>query len=187
MSKIKFTRLEIPDVILIEPQVHEDARGFFYESYREDIFRSNGVDVRFVQDNHSKSNKGVLRGLHYQIPPKAQAKLVRVTRGEVFDVAVDVRQKSKTFGQYVGAVLSEENKKMLYVPEGFAHGFLVMRDNTEFLYKCSDFYSFEHERGILWNDTQINIAWPKLDIECSLSEKDRKLPSLEDIDQNLLF
>ena len=181
MSKMKFTRLEIPDVILIEPQVYEDERGFFYESYREDIFKNNGVNVHFVQDNHSKSNKGVLRGLHFQIAPKAQAKLVRVTRGEVFDVAVDIRPKSQTFGQYVGVTLSEENKKMLYVPEGFAHGFLVMRDNTEFIYKCSDCYSIEHERGIIWNDSQINITWPKLDIPYVLSEKDKKLPSLKDM------
>ncbi len=181
MSKMKFTRLEIPDVILIEPQVYEDERGFFYESYREDIFKNNGVNVHFVQDNHSKSNKGVLRGLHFQIAPKAQAKLVRVTRGEVFDVAVDIRPKSQTFGQYVGVTLSEENKKMLYVPEGFAHGFLVMLDNTEFIYKCSDCYSIEHERGIIWNDSQINITWPKLDIPYVLSEKDKKLPSLKDM------
>lgn len=173
--------MNIADVILIEPHVHQDTRGFFYESYREDIFENHGLHVRFVQDNHSKSDRGVLRGLHYQIPPKPQAKLVRVVKGEVFDVAVDIRKDSPTFGKYVGTFLSEENKRMLYIPEGFAHGFLVLKDATEFLYKCSGFYSPENERGIVWNDPSIGIQWPRLDVDYIFSGKDKKNSLLKDI------
>jgi dTDP-4-dehydrorhamnose 3,5-epimerase len=178
---MKFIPLNIPDVILIEPDVFEDARGFFYESYREDIFAQNGITTKFVQDNHSRSTKGVLRGLHYQVGQKAQTKLVRVVRGEVFDVAVDIRKGSKTFGKYVGQVLSEKNKRMMYIPPGFAHGYLTLEDNTEFLYKCSDFYSPSHERGLIWNDSDINIQWPKLKADYILSEKDGKYPFLKDL------
>jgi dTDP-4-dehydrorhamnose 3,5-epimerase len=177
---MKFKALSIPDVILIEPRVFEDSRGFFYESYREDLFSQSGIAQKFVQDNHSCSTKGVLRGLHFQIPPKAQAKLVRVVKGEVFDVAVDIRKDSKTFGKYVGEILSENNTRMMYIPPGFAHGYLTLQDHTEFLYKCSDFYSPQHERGILWNDPDIAIIWPKLDVDFMLSEKDKKYPSLKD-------
>ncbi len=175
---MKFEPLAVPDVILIEPRVFEDSRGFFTETYRKDVFSKNGIPEEFVQDNHSKSSKGVLRGLHYQIPPKSQAKLMRVTKGKVFDVAVDIRHGSKTFGKFVTCILSGENKKMLYVPAGFAHGFCVMEDDTEFVYKVSDFYSVEHERGILWNDPSIAIPWPAMDY--IFSEKDKKHPLLKE-------
>ena len=175
---MKLTPLEIPAVILIEPRVFEDARGFFYESYREDLFATRGIRERFVQDNHSKSGRGVLRGLHYQIAPRAQAKLVRVVRGSIFDVAVDIRRGSGSFGRYVATVLSAENRRMLYIPQGFAHGFCVLEDETEVLYKASDIYSPEHERGILWSDPAIGIDWPQM--EFSLSDKDKKHPRLNE-------
>ena len=175
---MKFTPTKIPDVILVEPHVHEDHRGFFFESYREDFFSQHGISIKFVQDNHSRSQKGVLRGLHFQIAPKEQAKLVRVIRGEVFDVAVDIRRGSKTYGQYISEFLSEKNKKMLFVPPGFAHGYLVLQDGTEFVYKCSAVYSPEHEQGVLWNDPDIGIPWPKLDVIYQLSQKDERNPLL---------
>ena len=175
---MKFTPLAIPDVILIEPKVFEDKRGFFFEFYHAELFRKNGIGVAFVQDNYSRSSKGTLRGLHFQIDPKAQDKLVRVTRGEVFDVAVDIRKGSKTFGKFVSTTLSAENKKMLFIPKGFAHGFCVLTDGAEFLYKVSHFYSPEHERGIQWNDPTIGIPWPKLDCEYIFSQKDKQYPPL---------
>ena len=178
---MKFTSTKFPEVILIEPKVFGDSRGFFYESYREDLFAQNGIRARFVQDNQSRSAKGVLRALHFQVKPKAQEKLIRVVSGEVFDVVVDVRQGSKTFGQYFHTTLSAENTKMLYIPKGFAHGFLALKDDTEFIYKVSDFYSPEHERGILWNDPSISIPWPKLDVEYILSEKDKKSATLHEV------
>ena len=165
---------------MIEPQAFEDGRGFFMETYRRDLFEKNGISAHFVQDNHSRSAKGVLRGLHYQVAPKQQAKLVRVARGEVFDAVVDIRPGSKTFGRWEGHVLSGQNKKMLFVPVGFAHGFLSLEDDTEILYKVSEAYSPSHERGILWNDPAIGIQWPKLDRPYLLSEKDRKFPALEE-------
>jgi dTDP-4-dehydrorhamnose 3,5-epimerase len=169
---MKVTPLSIPDVLLIEPSVFEDERGFFFESFREDIFRKEtSLNVSFVQDNHSKSFKGVLRGLHYQLPPHAQGKLVRVIQGQVLDVAVDIRESSPTCGQYIAQILSSDNNKQLYIPEGFAHGFLTLSDTSEFLYKTTDFYHPESERCILWNDKTLNIDWPKhLDIQ--LSSKD---------------
>ena len=158
---MKATRLAIPDVILLEPTVHEDDRGFFFESYNQRAFeKATGLSPTFVQDNHSKSRKGVLRGLHYQLPPKAQAKLVRVIQGEVFDVAVDIRKKSPTFGQWVGETLSAENKKQLWIPEGFAHGFLTLTDVAELMYKTTDFYSTKAEYCIHWNDPVLKIIWP---------------------------
>ncbi len=178
---MKFTRLEIPDVILIEPKVIQDTRGFFFEFYHRELFRKNGIDAVFVQDNYSRSAKGTLRGLHFQIEPKAQDKLVRVTRGEVFDVAVDIRKGSKTFGKFVSTILSEENKKMLFIPKGFAHGFLVLKDGSEFLYKVSDFYSPEYERGIKWDDPKIGIPWPKLDCDYIFSGKDMRYPALRNL------
>ena len=181
ITQMKFTKLAIPDLVLIEPRVIEDSRGFFYESYRAIDFEKNGICENFVQDNFSRSQKGVLRGLHYQIEPKAQAKLIRVTRGEVFDVAVDIRPNSKTFGKHVSLVLSEENKKALFVPKGFAHGFLVLKDGTEFQYKVSDYYSPEHEFGIKWDDPSLGIPWPNLGMRYTLSEKDRKNPPLSKI------
>lgn len=161
----------IPDVFLFEPKVFGDDRGFFYESFNENVFaEATGLRPRFVQDNHSKSAKNVLRGLHYQIN-QPQGKLVRVTHGAVFDVAVDLRKNSPTLGHWVGEVLSSENKKMLWVPEGFAHGFVVLSETAEFLYKTTDFYAPQHERCILWNDPTLNIAWPT-DSRPILSVKD---------------
>jgi dTDP-4-dehydrorhamnose 3,5-epimerase len=169
---MKVTRLSIPDVLLIEPYVFEDSRGFFFESYREDIFKKETLlDVSFVQENHSKSSQGVLRGLHYQLPPHAQDKLIRVIQGEVLDVAVDLRKSSPTFGKYVAEILSGDNKRQLYIPEGFGHGFLTLSSSAEILYKTTDFYYPEIERCIIWNDPNLHINWPKyLDIQ--LSSKD---------------
>jgi dTDP-4-dehydrorhamnose 3,5-epimerase len=170
---MKVTPLAIPDVLLIEPQVFGDDRGFFFESFNQNKFEeATGYKINFVQDNHSKSVKGVLRGLHYQLPPKAQGKLVRVIQGEVFDVAVDIRKSSPTFGKWVGEILSSDNKKQLWIPEGFAHGFLTISDTAEFLYKTTDLYSQEYERAMLWNDESIDIKWP--DIKVTLSHKDNE-------------
>jgi len=169
---MKVTPLKIPDVLLIEPRVFEDARGFFFESFREDVFRKEtSLDISFVQDNHSKSYLGALRGLHYQAPPHAQGKLVRVIQGEVLDIAVDIRQSSPTFGQYVAQILSDKNKKQLYIPEGFAHGFLTLSNTSEFLYKTTNFYHSQSERCILWNDATLNIHWPE-NLNIQLSPKD---------------
>lgn len=151
----------IPDVLLIEPKVYADDRGFFYESFNENRFRkATGLDVRFVQDNHSRSVRGVLRGLHYQLPPAAQGKLVRCVVGEVFDVAVDIRRSSPTFGQWVGEYLSTENKRQLWIPAGFAHGFLTLSESAEFLYKTTGYYAPDSERILLWSDPDLAIAWP---------------------------
>nr|AAG09525.1 dTDP-6-deoxy-D-glucose-3,5-epimerase [Salmonella enterica] len=153
-------KTEIPDVLIFEPKVFSDERGFFMESFNQKVFEEAvGPKIEFVQDNHSKSTKGVLRGLHYQVEPYAQGKLVRCIAGEVFDVAVDIRKDSETFGKWVGVNLSSENKRQLWIPEGFAHGFLVLSEEAEFVYKTSNYYSAEHERGIIWNDTDINITW----------------------------
>lgn len=176
----EFKRLKIKDVILVIPKVFEDERGFFMERYKKSDFVKNGITVEFNQDNHSKSSKGVLRGLHYQAPPKAQAKLVSCIQGEIFDVAVDIRKNSPTFGQWVGEKLSRENKNMLFIPEGFAHGFVVLSETAELLYKASNEFSKEHDRGILWNDSQIGINWG-IDFEPILSEKDKKQPKLREI------
>lgn len=170
---MKVTPAAIPDVLILEPKVFGDERGFFFESFNRQAFReATGLDVDFVQDNHSKSAKNVLRGLHYQLPPKAQGKLVRVVQGEVFDVAVDIRKDSKTFGQWVGEKLSAENKKQLWIPPGFAHGFLTLSETAEFLYKTTDYYAPEHERCIAWDNPKIGIKWP-LTTAPLLSEKDR--------------
>jgi len=168
---MKATRLAIPDVFLLEPNVFGDDRGFFFESFNQSQFEAAiGKKVNFVQDNHSRSAKGVLRGLHYQIK-QPQGKLVRVVAGEVFDVAVDIRKSSPTFGQWVGEILSAENKKQMWVPEGFAHGFLVLSDNAECLYKSTDYYAPQHERCIAWNDASLAINWP-IQGEPVLSGKD---------------
>jgi dTDP-4-dehydrorhamnose 3,5-epimerase len=162
----------IPDVLIIEPKLFKDERGFFFESFNQNRFEDAlGYKVNFVQDNHSKSVMGALRGLHYQLPPKAQGKLVRVIQGEVFDVAVDLRESSATFGKWIGEILSADNKKQMWIPEGFAHGFLTLSDTAEFLYKTTDFYSVEHERNIFWSDQTIGINWPIKNV--SLSEKDK--------------
>ena len=176
----EFKRLEIEDVVLVIPKVFADERGFFMEGYKKSEFFANGIDVEFNQDNHSRSTKGVLRGLHYQAAPKGQAKLVRCVRGEIFDVAVDIRKNSPTFGKWVGEKLTEENKRMLYIPEGFAHGFVVLSDTAELLYKASNEFSKEHDRGVLWNDTEIGIEWG-IDFEPILSEKDKVQPRLREI------
>ncbi len=169
---MKVTPTRIPDVLLIEPRVFGDARGFFFESYNEKAFaESTGLQVDFVQDNHSKSARGVLRGLHYQIE-QAQGKLVRVVRGAVFDVAVDLRRGSDTFGRWVGVQLDDQSHRQLWVPPGFAHGFLVLQDGTEFLYKTTDYYAPQHERCIAWNDPQLGIEWPDVGSAPSLSAKD---------------
>jgi dTDP-4-dehydrorhamnose 3,5-epimerase len=162
----------IPDVKILEPKVFGDARGFFFESYNERAFRqATGLDVGFVQDNHSRSARGVLRGLHYQIRPP-QGKLVRVVRGSVFDVAVDLRKSSPTFGQWVGAELSEDNQRQMWVPVGFAHGFVVTSESADFLYKTTDYYAPEHERCLAWNDPSVGVAWPLAGITPQLSAKD---------------
>lgn len=169
---MKTTSATIADVKLIEPRVFGDARGFFFESYNRQAFQAaTGLDVDFVQDNHSKSQKGVLRGLHYQLPPKAQGKLVRVVQGEVFDVVVDIRRSSPTFGRWVGEILSAENKKQFWIPPGFAHGFVTLSDTAEFLYKTTDYYSPVHERCIRWDDPALGIDW-QLDGPPLVSAKD---------------
>lgn len=168
----------ITDVKIIEPKVFGDERGFFYESFSQRLFdEAVGYHVDFVQDNHSRSARGVLRGLHYQLPPYAQGKLVRCTVGEVFDVAVDIRRSSPTFGQWVGVYLSAENKRQLWIPAGFAHGFVTLSEHAEFLYKTTQYYAPSHDRGILWNDPAIGIAWPDAGA-LQLSGKDQVQPLL---------
>ena len=154
-------KTDIADLLIIEPRVFGDDRGFFYESFNENLWcEKTGVESSFVQDNHSRSSRGVLRGLHYQMPPAAQGKLVRCVSGEVFDVAVDIRKNSATFGHWVGVLLSAENKRQFWVPEGFAHGFLVLSESADFLYKTTDYYAPEHERCIRWDDPEIGVEWP---------------------------
>lgn len=181
----EFQRLKIPDVILIKPKVHRDQRGFFLESYRQSDFIKNGITDRFIQDNWSHSSRGTLRGLHFQQPPQAQAKLAMVLKGEVFDVAVDIRKNSATYGQWVGLTLSDQEVQMLYIPVGFAHGFCVLSDEADFIYKVSDEYSPELDSGIRWNDPEINIDWPVADP--ILSEKDIALPLLKDAARKFFF
>jgi dTDP-4-dehydrorhamnose 3,5-epimerase len=175
-----FQKLAIPEVILIEPRAFEDDRGFFMETYKMPDFAAAGIKANFVQENQSRSVKGVLRGLHYQNPPYAQGKLVRALRGEVFDVAVDIRRGSPTWGKWVGVILSEENKRNLYVPEGFAHGFCVLSEVAEVLYKTTNIYSAESEAGIVWNDRDLRIEWPVK--QPILSEKDGRFPGLTNAD-----
>ena len=180
-----FKKLDIPEVILVETQSFPDDRGFFLESFKESIFASNGIDTRFVQDNFSHSVKGVLRGLHYQKNPKAQSKLVTALRGEIFDVAVDIRENSPTFGKWVGEILSGINHKLLYIPEGFAHGFCVLSEEADVLYKVSNEYSPEHEEGIVWNDPEVDIRWP-IDTPI-IHEKDSKLPLLKNTNGDFIY
>ena len=176
-------KTEIPDVLIFEPKVFSDERGFFFESFNQKVFEEAvGRKVKFVQDNHSKSSKGVLRGLHYQLEPYAQAKLVRCMVGEVFDVAVDIRKSSPTFGKWVGVNLSAENKHQLLIPEGFAHGFLVLSNTAEVLYKTNNYYNKENERNIIWNDNTIDIDWPELNINVILSTKDKCASHINKID-----
>ena len=180
-----FKRLSIPDVILIEPQSFSDDRGFFFEGFKESDFFSNGIDKKFVQDNFSHSVNGVIRGLHFQKAPKAQAKLVTVLKGKIFDVAVDIRKNSPTYGKWVSEILSGDTHNLLYVPEGFAHGFCVISDEADVLYKVSNEYSQEHERSIIWNDPKLDIQWPiKKPI---ISNKDNKLSLLENLDNDFVY
>jgi len=180
-----FQNLDIAEVILIEPKVFEDGRGFFMETYKMPDFVASGIRGNFVQDNFSRSSRGVLRGLHYQNPPFEQGKLVRVVRGEIFDVAVDIRKGSPTYGRWVKTILSEENKNMLYIPEGFAHGFCVLSEITEVAYKSTNVYSARAETGIIYKDTDLNIDWP---IEKPfLSEKDKKWPTLKEADVQFYY
>lgn len=182
----EFEKQKIKDVILIKPRVFGDSRGFFMETYKKSDFFNNGITVEFNQDNHSKSSKGVLRGLHYQANPYAQAKIVRCIKGKIFDVAVDIRPKSETFGEYVKAELSEENKYMIYIPVGFAHGFVSLSDEVEILYKASGEYNPQADRGILWNDKDIAIDW-EINFEPLLSEKDKIQPALKNINLDELL
>lgn len=178
MAKFKFTETKIKDLYVVEPTVFGDNRGYFMETYSKQAFLEAGLDYDFLQDNQSSSKKGVLRGLHFQ-KTFPQAKLVRVLKGEVFDVAVDLRAGSPTYGEWVGVLLSEENKKQFMIPRGFAHGFVVVSDYAEFAYKCDELYHPEDEGGLMWNDESIGIEWPDVG-EIILSEKDKKHPSLKD-------
>lgn len=177
----------IPEVILFKPRVFSDARGSFFESYNQNTLKQIGILATFVQDNQSQSSKGVLRGLHYQTGEYAQAKLVRVIKGSVYDVAVDIRKGSPTYGNYFGAVLSEENGHQMFVPRGFAHGFLVLEDNTIFAYKCDNFYHKDAEGGIIWNDSTIQIDWQIDKQSILLSEKDERLPALDNCLNDFIY
>lgn len=178
---MKIIKTHLPGIIVFEPKVFGDKRGFFLETFRQDVLQQAGINVTFVQDNHSRSNQGVLRGLHYQLT-QTQGKLVRVTSGSVYDVAVDVRHGSPTFGQWYGAHLDEESMRMMYVPPGYAHGFVVLSESADFLYKCTEYYHPESEQGIAWNDPDIGIEWPINDLasKVALSEKDKTSPFLKD-------
>ena len=176
----EFIKQEIPEVVLIKPKVFGDNRGFFMEIYKKSEFYANGIEIEFNQDNHSKSTAHVLRGLHFQKAPYGQAKIVRCTRGRIYDVAVDIRPESKTFGKYVKIELSEDNKQMLFIPEGFAHGFVVLSEEAELNYKASGEYAPQADCGIIWNDKDINIDW-EIDFEPILSEKDTKQKTLKEL------
>jgi len=182
----EFEKLEIDGVILVKPKVFGDNRGFFMESYKKSEFVQNGIDVEFVQDNHSKSTKGVLRGLHYQAKPYGQAKLMRCLKGKIFDVVVDLRKESKSFGKWLRVELSDENNYMLFIPEGFAHGFVVLSEEAELLYKTNREFSLQHDRGVLWCDKEIGVDW-SIDFEPILSEKDKVQPHLSEIPKEELL
>lgn len=181
MGKIKVENCGIEGLYVIEPKVFFDSRGYFTETYNQNEFEEAGLNMRFVQDNQSMSSRGVLRGLHFQ-KTHPQGKLVRVLQGEVYDVAVDLRENSKTFGKYFGLVLSDENRKQFYIPEGFAHGFLVLSETAIFAYKCTDFYCADDEGGLLYNDLDVNIEWPVKDLEeLIISDKDKLWPTIKDV------
>ena len=179
---MKVLDTEIEGVKIVEPQVFGDLRGWFVEQYNAARYKAAGIDADFVQDNESFSSKGVVRGLHWQAGEHCQAKLVRVIKGAVWDVAVDIRKGSPTFGKYVSVVLTGENKRQFFIPRGFAHGFVVLEDDTLFSYKCDNLYCRESERGLMFNDPALNIKWPELDVEIKLSDKDQKHPHLKDIE-----
>ncbi len=188
MSKFKITEVPIKGVLMIEPRAFEDPRGFFMEYYNRDGYAENGFKVNFVQGNHSSSKKGVMRGLHYQLNPHSMGKLIKVVKGEVFDVGVDIRKGSPTFGKWYGDVLSFENRKMLYFPPGFAHGFLALEEDTQVIYECTGVYDQQSERGILWNDPDIGIRWPVDQAgEIIVSEKDRKNARLKEAETNFKY
>jgi dTDP-4-dehydrorhamnose 3,5-epimerase len=182
----EFKKLAIPDVILITPEVFSDGRGLFMETYKKSVFEKAGIKGDFIQDNYSSSKKNVLRGLHYQAPPMEQAKLVRCIRGKIFDVAVDIREGSPYFTKWVGEYLTEENKKIIFIPAGFAHGYLVLSDKAEIVYKVNKEYSKNHERGVFWKDSKVAIEWP-LSIDPILSEKDKKLPLLDEAENSFRY
>jgi len=183
---VNFIPQSIPDVVLIEPNIHGDDRGYFLETFRQDLLEQTiGYKVNFVQDNESKSTKGVLRGLHYQLSPYTQAKLIRVIEGSVMDVAVDIRKSSPTFGQYVSKELSAQNKHQLFIPHGFAHGFMALTDTATFVYKVDNYYSPAHERGIFFNDKKLNINWGLSSEVIKISDKDKQLPSLDKIEKKI--
>lgn len=184
---MKFTETNLKGVIVVEPNVYGDQRGWFMETYSDSKFKEFGINLNFVQDNHSLSDtKGTLRGLHYQLNPKAQTKLVRCTKGAIFDVAVDIQQGSPTFGKWIGIELSAANKKQLLIPKGFAHAFMTLTEDVEVQYKVDEFYTPECERGIIWNDPEIKIEWP-IDITPILSEKDEKAPLLKASENNFIY
>jgi dTDP-4-dehydrorhamnose 3,5-epimerase len=173
----------LPGVLVVTPKVHRDQRGFFLETFHKDKYRLSGIDLTFIQDNHSHSHKGVLRGMHYQLN-HPQAKLITIVRGEIFDVAVDIRRRSPTFGKWTGVYLTEDNKQQLFIPEGFAHGFLVLSESADVIYKCSELYVPEDEHGLIWSDPQIGIQWPRS--EPKVSEKDSSFHRLSEIPESLL-
>ena len=187
MAQFKFSKTNIHGVLMIEPKAFFDERGFFMECYSFKSFEENGFTLKFVQDNHSQSKKGVLRGLHYQLKPRPMGKLVRCIKGKIFDVGVDIRKGSPTFGKWFGEILSGENAKMIYFPPGFAHGFLALEDDTHVYYKCTGLYSKENERAIIWNDPEIGIKWPLDQIagKVILSDRDKTHPRLKEAETNL--
>ncbi len=182
-----FQKTDIPGLLVFEPNVLEDSRGYFFESYNETIFRQNGIDIRWVQDNQSSSTYGVIRGLHYQFPPFAQSKLVRVLKGKILDVVVDIRKGSPTYGKVFAQKLSAKNKKQLFIPAGFAHGFSVLSEKAEVLYKCDQFYKKENEAGIIYNDPELNIDWQIPADKAIVSEKDKSLPELANCNNQFVF
>jgi dTDP-4-dehydrorhamnose 3,5-epimerase len=182
-----FTKTDIPGLLVFEPNVFEDNRGYFFESYNEKIFLEAGIDLRWVQDNQSSSSYGVIRGLHYQLPPYAQSKLVRVLRGKILDVVVDIRKGSPTFGKSFCEMLSAKNKKQLFIPKGFAHGFSVLSEKAEVLYKCDSYYNKGSEAGIIYNDPELTIDWQIPEEVAIISDKDKLLPSLKDCDNTFIY
>ena len=182
-----FQKTDIPGLLVFEPDVFEDSRGYFFESYNENIFRQGGIDIRWVQDNQSSSMAGVIRGLHYQLPPFSQSKLIRVLKGKILDVAVDIRKGSSTYGKVFSQKLSAKNKKQLFIPAGFAHGFSVLSEKAEVMYKCDGFYNKECEAGIIYNDPELNIDWGVPAELAIISDKDKLLPSLADCNNSFVF